>query len=243
MNERPIIQQDDIDFGEGFAVSEMPTYRVAPGNLTPTINPELVDRTEPVTVPTPDGTFAMQAWIFADGSEHLSATAIEAPEQDGGAQPVRVHSECATGDIFGSYRCDCGPQLHQGLQMIARTGGTLILVRNHEGRGIGLVNKLRAYALQDQGFDTLDANLLLGLPADNRDYRQVAEILKAMNLTNIRLITNNPAKVEALTELGIRVEGMIPDEITPRTENKHYLATKRDRMHHKLSTNDTKREQ
>lgn len=235
MSDRPIIQQEDVDLGDGFDVSALPKYKVLPAELTPTVDPELIDFTEPVTVPTPDGVFAMQAWVFADGSEHLSATAIDALGQDGGSHPVRVHSECATGDIFGSYRCDCGPQLHQGLQMIARTGGTLILVRNHEGRGIGLVNKLRAYALQDRGFDTLDANLLLGLPADARDYRQVAAILKKMGHQKIRLITNNPAKVEALTELGIEVEEMIPDRIEPRAENQHYLATKRDRMNHKLS--------
>lgn len=118
--------------------------------------------------------------------------------------------------------------------MITRTGGTLILVRNHEGRGIGLVNKLRAYALQDRGYDTLDANLMLGLPADARDYRQVARILKEMGLEEISLITNNPAKAEALQGLGIGVDRLIPDQIEPRAENSAYLATKRDRMNHKL---------
>ena len=147
---------------------------------------------------------------------------------------MRIHSECATGDIFGSFRCDCGPQLENGLRIIGRTGGYLVYVRNHEGRGIGLVNKLRAYALQDAGLDTLDANLALGLDGDMRDYSQAALILQELGVHEMRLVTNNPAKQEALEGLGLRVTELIPDEIPARVENAHYLHTKRARMRHLL---------
>lgn len=233
-NEAKIITPGDLTLGTEVTVSTLPTYRVLPQSLTPQPNPQLLEASPPVSVPTPEGTFTMQAWAFADGSEHLSATAEHAEEPERGAHPVRIHSECATGDIFGSYRCDCGPQLHQALSLITRIGGTLILVRNHEGRGIGLVNKLRAYALQDRGHDTVDANLLLGLESDQRDYRQAATILQELGHTRIRLISNNPAKAQALEEQGITVEDMIPDLVEARAENAAYLETKRQRMHHKL---------
>lgn len=201
----------------------------------------LTQTSEPVTVPTPHGVFLMQAFGFADGSEHLALTALSTegqPEnrsQVNQAPLVRIHSECATGDIFGSYRCDCGPQLAQGLEMIAEQGGLLIYMRNHEGRGIGLVNKLRAYTLQDAGQDTLDANLSLGLPADARDYTQAVVMLNELGIRELRLLTNNPAKAEALAGLGITITELVPDEITPRPENARYLATKRDRMRHRLT--------
>lgn len=201
----------------------------------------LTQTSEPVTVPTPHGVFLMQAFGFADGSEHLALTALPAEGQSQNrsqvnqAPLVRIHSECATGDIFGSYRCDCGPQLEQALVMMAEQGGVLIYMRNHEGRGIGLVNKLRAYALQDAGLDTLDANLSLGLPADARDYTQAVVMIKELGIRQLRLLTNNPAKAEALVELGLTITELVPDEITPRAENARYLATKRDRMHHRLT--------
>lgn len=201
----------------------------------------LTQTSEPVTVPTPHGVFLMQAFGFADGSEHLALTALptegqpQSRSQVNQAPLVRIHSECATGDIFGSYRCDCGPQLEQALVMMAEQGGVLIYMRNHEGRGIGLVNKLRAYALQDAGLDTLDANLSLGLPADARDYTQAVVMIKELGIRQLRLLTNNPAKAEALVELGLTITELVPDEITPRAENARYLATKRDRMHHRLT--------
>lgn len=201
----------------------------------------LTQTSEPVTVPTPHGVFLMQAFGFADGSEHLALTALPAEGQPQNrsqvnqAPLVRIHSECATGDIFGSYRCDCGPQLAQALEMMAEQGGLLIYMRNHEGRGIGLVNKLRAYTLQDAGQDTLDANLSLGLPADARDYTQAVVMIKELGIRQLRLLTNNPAKAEALAELGLTITELVPDEITPRAENARYLATKRDRMRHRLT--------
>ena len=215
------------------------SYRVSPLDMVPNPSPLLVESTEEVAVPTPNGLFGLRAWRFADGAEHLSARALDrdgnpVPYEDGGVPAVRIHSECATGDIFGSFRCDCGPQLENGLRIIGRTGGYLVYVRNHEGRGIGLVNKLRAYALQDAGLDTLDANLALGLDGDMRDYSQAALILQELGVHEMRLVTNNPAKQEALEGLGLRVTELIPDEIPARVENAHYLHTKRERMRHLL---------
>lgn len=215
------------------------SYRVSPLDMVPNPSPLLVESTEEVAVPTPNGLFGLRAWRFADGAEHLSARALDrdgnpVPYEGGGAPAVRIHSECATGDIFGSFRCDCGPQLENGLRIIGRTGGYLVYVRNHEGRGIGLVNKLRAYALQDAGLDTLDANLALGLDGDMRDYSQAALILQELGVHEMRLVTNNPAKQEALEGLGLRVIELIPDEIPARVENAHYLHTKRERMRHLL---------
>ena len=214
-------------------------YRVSPLVMVPNPSPLLVESTEEVAVPTPNGLFGLRAWRFADGAEHLSARALDrdgnpVPYEGGGVPAVRIHSECATGDIFGSFRCDCGPQLENGLRIIGRTGGYLVYVRNHEGRGIGLVNKLRAYALQDAGLDTLDANLALGLDGDMRDYSQAALILQELGVHEMRLVTNNPAKQEALEGLGLRVTELIPDEIPARVENAHYLHTKRERMRHLL---------
>ena len=215
------------------------SYRVSPLDMVPNPSPLLVESTEEVAVPTPNGLFGLRAWRFADGAEHLSARALDrdgnpVPYEGGGAPAVRIHSECATGDIFGSFRCDCGPQLENGLRIIGHTGGYLVYVRNHEGRGIGLVNKLRAYALQDAGLDTLDANLALGLDGDMRDYSQAALILQELGVHEMRLVTNNPAKQEALEGLGLRVTELIPDEIPARVENAHYLHTKRERMRHLL---------
>lgn len=216
-------------------------YRVSPLDMVPNPSPLLVESTEEVAVPTPQGVFGLRAWRFADGAEHISARALDrdgtpVPAEDGGVPAVRIHSECATGDIFGSFRCDCGPQLENGLRIIGHTGGYLIYVRNHEGRGIGLVNKLRAYALQDAGLDTLDANLALGLDGDMRDYSQAALILQELGVNELRLVTNNPAKQEALESLGLQVTELIPDEIPARVENAHYLQTKRERMRHVLKS-------
>jgi GTP cyclohydrolase II/3,4-dihydroxy 2-butanone 4-phosphate synthase/GTP cyclohydrolase II len=193
-----------------------------------------------VVVPTPEGRFEVIGWQLPGGpgdpvAEHLSLTAPSSDRVPVGSPPlVRLHSECLTGDVFGSYRCDCGPQLHLALRRIADDGGTLLYLRNHEGRGIGLVNKLRAYKLQDGGADTVEANELLGLPADARDYTAAAAILHRLGLTRIRLLSNNPAKAERLTDLGIDVVAMVPNEVPARPENHDYLVTKRDRMRHRL---------
>ncbi|MGO4385494.1 GTP cyclohydrolase II [Specibacter sp. RAF43] len=190
-----------------------------------------------VQLPTQYGVFAAQAWVdAATGAEHISVSAPTpgALNGQGGDPLVRLHSECLTGDVFGSYRCDCGEQLEYALELIQRQGGTLIYLRGHEGRGIGLANKMRAYSLQEAGADTVEANEQLGLPVDSRDYAAAAGILHSLGLTRIRLLSNNPLKSEDLSRHGITVSRTVPTEIPARAENRRYLETKRDRMHHTL---------
>ena len=190
-----------------------------------------------VRLPSAFGDFTAQAWTdSATGTEHMSVSAPgTSPDGDGAAPLVRLHSECLTGDVFGSYRCDCGEQLEQALGLVQLHGGTVLYLRGQEGRGIGLANKLRAYALQEQGADTVEANEQLGLPVDARDYRAAAAILQELGLHRIRLLTNNPAKRDWLGRFGIQVEAMVPSEVPVRAENERYLQTKRDRMDHHLS--------
>ncbi|GAA3285651.1 3,4-dihydroxy-2-butanone-4-phosphate synthase [Nesterenkonia halobia] len=193
-----------------------------------------------VTLPTDHGIFAAQVWAEHDtGHEHLLISArSQAPAEGGdgvdaaGAAPlIRLHSECITGDVLGSHRCDCGTQLASALESIQRDGGHLLYLRGHEGRGIGLANKLRAYQLQEEGADTVEANEMLGLAAELRDYTGAAAILHSCGLTRVRLLTNNPEKVAALQEAGLDVE-QVPSEGEVHDENRRYLRTKRDRMHH-----------
>lgn len=186
-----------------------------------------------VTLPTAFGTFRAQAWIdAATGVEHFS---VSAEAHTAAAPLVRLHSECLTGDVFGSYRCDCGEQLDMALKLIQRHGGSLVYLRGHEGRGIGLANKLRAYALQEAGADTVEANEQLGLPVDARNYQAAAAILAELGHQRIRLLSNNPDKQSRLLEYGITVEEMVPVQAPAREQNERYLLTKRDRMNHKLS--------
>ncbi|GAC1371059.1 MAG: GTP cyclohydrolase II [Aquirhabdus sp.] len=145
---------------------------------------------------------------------------------------VRIHSECLTGDAFGSLRCDCGPQLNTTLELLAKTGKGALLYLRQEGRGIGLPNKIRAYALQDQGHDTLDANLMLGLPGDARTYEMCKVMLDHLGVHKVNLITNNPAKIEALTALGLDVVERTPLHVGENPHNAAYLETKQNRMRH-----------
>jgi GTP cyclohydrolase II len=147
---------------------------------------------------------------------------------------VRLHSECLTGDVLGSLRCDCGQQLHAALELIAEAPSGVLLYLPQEGRGIGLANKIRAYALQDEGLDTVDANLALGLPVDRRDYAAAAHILRSLGLRRVRLLTNNPAKSAALEKHGVQVVERVPLEVPPNPVNLDYLRTKADRMGHLL---------
>jgi len=148
---------------------------------------------------------------------------------------VRIHSECFTGDVLGSRRCDCGPQLARARQIIAEEGNGVIIYMRQEGRGIGLLDKLRAYNLQDEGYDTVEANVMLGHQPDERDYTITALILQDLRIGRIRLLTNNPAKIDALTELGITVVKRIPLETPVTADNANYLRTKANRMDHLLS--------
>ena len=147
---------------------------------------------------------------------------------------VRIHSECFTGDVLGSRRCDCGPQLNLAMALIAEAGAGMIIYLRQEGRGIGLLSKLRAYNLQDEGYDTVDANLLLGHQADERDYTAAALILRDWNVASIRLMTNNPAKIDSLRALGVDVSARVPLQVAENTDNAHYLRTKAARMRHLL---------
>ena len=194
----------------------------------------------PVRLPTAFGDFTATAWTDGrTGVEHLT---LSAPGTETGvsalgegAPLVRLHSECLTGDVFGSFRCDCGEQLEQAMELVALHGGTIVYLRGQEGRGIGLANKLRAYALQEAGADTVEANEQLGLPVDARDYQAAADILHQLGLHRIRLLTNNPAKRDWMRRFGIEVEAMVPSEVPIRAENERYLQTKRDRMDHHLT--------
>jgi GTP cyclohydrolase II len=166
-----------------------------------------------------------------DGQEHV-ALIVGA---FGGEPPlVRLHSECLTGDVFGSLRCDCGPQLRHALRIIAESGGGVLLYLRQEGRGIGLANKLRAYALQDRGLDTVEANLRLGFQDDERDYAHAAAMLRALAVDRVRLLTNNPSKVEGLENAGIGVVERVGHQMPPNPHNVEYLATKRRKSGHLL---------
>ncbi|MFB7125004.1 MULTISPECIES: bifunctional 3,4-dihydroxy-2-butanone-4-phosphate synthase/GTP cyclohydrolase II [Streptomycetaceae] len=199
-----------------------------------------VDRAAATGLPTVHGEFTAVGYRGTiDGVEHLALVAggldAEGRLPDGEDVLVRVHSECLTGDVFGSLRCDCGPQLEASLRRVAEAGrGVVLYLRGHEGRGIGLAHKLRAYELQERGRDTVDANLDLGLPADARDYSIAAQMLVDLGVRSLTLLTNNPQKLTALTEHGLKVKGREAVEIAPGEHNLRYLRTKRDRMGHDL---------
>jgi 3,4-dihydroxy 2-butanone 4-phosphate synthase/GTP cyclohydrolase II len=184
-------------------------------------------------IPTPFGSFRASAYVRGDGTEHIALVRGEPSAVD--APLVRVHSECLTGDLFASLRCDCGLQLRSALRRIAEDGcGVLVYLRGHEGRGIGLPAKLAAYRLQDAGHDTVQANLELGLPVDARDYGDAAEILLDLGLPAVRLLTNNPAKTAHLRAGGLDVVP-VPLQIAANPHNVRYLRTKRERLGHDLA--------
>lgn len=183
------------------------------------------------TVPTNHGSFRVRAYRDrSTGADHVAF--IKGEVRNGAI--VRLHSECLTGEAFGSLKCECGPQLDAALDTIQREGGMVIYLRGHEGRGIGLINKLRAYRLQEQGLDTLDANLALGLPADSRNYGAAVGILHDLGVDSIRLLSNNPEKRRQLLERGIAVTELVPLVVGVGEDNEGYLDTKRDRMGHSL---------
>jgi 3,4-dihydroxy 2-butanone 4-phosphate synthase/GTP cyclohydrolase II len=188
------------------------------------------------TVPTSHGPFRMRAYRDRmTGADHVAIIAGE----PGPGSLVRVHSECLTGEAFGSLKCECGPQLDAALDTIQRDGGVVIYLRGHEGRGIGLINKLRAYKLQEDGLDTLDANVALGLPIDARDYGAASAILNDLGITSVRLLTNNPEKVRQLQAHGIAVDERVPLVVGVGAFNERYLETKRERMGHVIPATAT----
>ena len=197
-------------------------------------NEKLVRRVGQARIPTDGAEFTAHVYeSVLDGEQHLAFVMGDVAGHDNVL--VRVHSECLTGDVFGSLRCDCGPQLHAALDLIAKEGrGVLVYLRGHEGRGIGLAHKIRAYRLQEEGADTVDANLELGLPVDSREYGIGAQMLVDLGVSTMRLMTNNPVKYGGLEGFGLDITERVPLESSPNPENIEYLRTKRERMGHLL---------
>jgi len=222
----------------------LPAFFVLTGEASDTVRvtPAEIDQHEDAARLT----IATRARLPVAGAEQAEIVAFRTPEMPGehvalligtpdGRPPlVRLHSECLTGDVLGSLKCDCGPQLDRAIAAIAASGWGVLLYLRQEGRGIGLINKLRAYALQDQGFDTVDANVRLGLPIDSRNFALAARMLALLGQNRIRLLTNNPAKVAALNAAGIDVIERVPHKLPPNPHNERYLATKRDRTGHEF---------
>lgn len=192
----------------------------------------LIERIVDIELSTEFGMFKVYTYVeTATGQEHLAFVKGVLDDED---TVVRIHSECLTGDVFGSNRCDCGPQLHAALRQIEQEGKGVLVYLRQEGRGIGLVNKMHAYQLQDQGYDTVEANLALGFPDDARDYHIGAQMLKDLGVSTISLLTNNPRKMACLGENGIYVKKRLPIEMPMKTENQKYMQTKREKLGHLL---------
>ena len=221
------------------SIKDLIAYRMNHGesslsNTTQPLNNALVERGETVSLPTEYGEFMLTPFReLTTGLEHIALVKGEWAENE----PIlcRVHSSCMTGDIFGSKRCECGEQLHKAMQMVDKEGKGIIVYMNQEGRGIGLMNKIRAYKLQEQGDDTVEANIHLGFQPDERNYGMGAQILQQLGAHKLRLITNNPIKRIGLESFGIEIVENIPIEIAPNPYNLHYMRTKKEKMHHNLN--------
>ena len=210
------------------SIRDLIAYRLRTENL--------VEQGEEVDMPTEYGHFRLIPFRQkSTGKEHVAL--IKGTWQPGEPILVRVHSSCVTGDIFGSQRCDCGDQLHKSMQLIEKVGKGVVLYLNQEGRGIGLMAKIAAYKLQEEGYDTVDANIHLGYDPDERDYGVGAQILRLLNVTKMRLLTNNPVKRVGLEAYGLEITENVPIEIAPNPYNERYLHTKKDRMGHTLHFN------
>ncbi len=197
----------------------------------------LVERAERVTIRNEFGTWQLCAYTTnVDNETHVALSFGEKLPGETGDDPtlIRVHSECLTGDVFGSHRCECGEQLDSAMAQIAAAGRGVLVYLRQEGRGIGLINKLKAYRLQDEGMDTVEANLALGLPADRRDYGVGAQILRDLGVERVRILTNNPKKVNRLEVYGLEVVEQLPIEMKPKDDNRRYLQAKKYKMGHKL---------
>ena len=231
MARMPQLQEVAKKFGlKIVTIKDLISYRVA--------HETMIRKEEEVFLPTEWGNFQLIAYTQLDnGATHLALKKGDWTAENPARKPlmVRVHSSCATGDIFGSCKCDCGHQLHNAMKMIEKEGEGLVLYMSQEGRGIGLVNKLKAYHLQEQGFDTVDANLQLGFKADERDYGIGAQILRDLGVKKMRLITNNPVKRSGLEGYGLEIVETLPIVIEPNKYNEKYLKTKQDRMGHTLN--------
>jgi 3,4-dihydroxy 2-butanone 4-phosphate synthase / GTP cyclohydrolase II len=227
-----MMRRDELD---GFArTHDLPILTIQELVQHRLITETLVEEVASAALPTAFGGDGLRVKAFRsliDGVEHLAV--VKQPFPD--VPLVRVHSECLTGDVLGSLRCDCGPQAQEALRLISGSeGGALIYVRGHEGRGIGLANKIRAYALQDEGLDTVEANKALGFPADARDYAVAAQIIKALGISKLALLSNNPAKARALERFGITVANQHPLLIAANPHNATYLRTKQNSFGHMI---------
>lgn len=192
-----------------------------------------VERVATAKLPTKYGDFAIAGYRSLTSDEEF--VVIFKGEMNGDVPTlVRIHSQCLTGDVFGSIKCDCGPQLHKAMEMIEHAGRGAIVYQQQEGRGIGIINKIRAYELQDQGADTVEANEKLGFEVDARDYQQCAEILFDLGLCKVRVISNNPEKLAALEAAGLKIVERIPIEVNTEPPAAHYLRTKKEKMGHLL---------
>lgn len=193
----------------------------------------LIEREVEIHLPTEFGDFKAIGYTSkTDGKEHVAL--VKGNVDTNEPILIRVHSECLTGDVFGSNRCDCGPQLHAALSHIREEGKGILLYMRQEGRGIGLINKLKAYQLQEQGYDTVEANQQLGFKADLRTYEISAQILRDLGVNKVRVLTNNPRKITSLTEYGVQVVERVPLQMSPRKDNKQYLQTKKEKLGHLL---------
>lgn len=207
------------------SIKDLIEYRLAADSL--------IEEVVRVDMPTKYGSFTLVAFREkSNNGEHLAL--LKGEWQPGEPVLTRVHSSCFTGDILGSFRCDCGEQLHKAMQMVQQEGKGIILYMNQEGRGIGLMNKLKAYKLQEQGMDTVQANLHLGFGMDDRDYGVGAQMLRHLGVTNLRLMSNNPKKRAGLKGYGIEITEIVPIEIVPNRHNEKYLTTKRDKLGHEI---------
>lgn len=196
-----------------------------------TNNMATIRKTASAKLPTRYGVFHMEVFKDESSAEHVAL--IKGEIQD--RMLVRLHSSCVTGDIFASLKCDCGEQLEKSMKKIQENKSGIILYLNQEGRGIGLTNKIKAYALQEKGYDTVEANQILGLPVDARDYTLAGKILEFMGVSEIDLLTNNPDKTRQLRKSGLKINKRIPLEVTPNSVNRDYLRTKKMKMSHLLS--------
>jgi 3,4-dihydroxy 2-butanone 4-phosphate synthase/GTP cyclohydrolase II len=197
------------------------------------VRPRTVERVATAKLPTKRGDFKIAGYRSITSDEEF--VVLYKGEMDADVPTlVRIHSQCLTGDVFGSIKCDCGPQLHKAMEMIEVAGRGAIVYQQQEGRGIGILNKIRAYALQDEGADTVEANEKLGFEIDAREYQQCAEILFDLGLCKVRVISNNPDKLKALEEAGLRIVERIPIEVHAEAPAAHYLRTKKEKLGHLL---------
>lgn len=202
-------------------------------NCSPKLRKLSVERVAVANLPTKNGEFKIAGYRSLTSSEEFVAL-IKGEMNRDTPTLVRIHSQCLTGDVFGSIKCDCGPQLHKAMEMIEAEGRGAIVYQQQEGRGIGIINKIRAYALQDEGADTVEANERLGFAIDARNYQQCAEVLFDLGLCKVRVLSNNPDKIHALEEAGLRVIERVPIKVESMEPAAHYMKTKREKMGHLL---------